>query len=172
MALADTGDDAARAYIERLEPVEANVTLGRLLFRQGKGEEAMAALEAAYLRYRADPWPLPWFVLSSLAIVEELIARDARLAGRAWNALREPFVLRMSNEARMNTVVSAASRTGSGEACAPAFAAFEPNPVWQEEFLVLRARCYAATGSPLAAPAERDAIEFRAMQPPTFLPGL
>ena len=172
MALADTGDDAARAYIDRLEPVEAGVTLGRLLFRQGQSEEAMAAFEAAYRRYRTDPWPMPWFLLSSLAVVEELIAREPRLAGRAWNALREPFALRMSDEARMNSVVSAASRMGSGEACGPAFEAFEPNPVWQEEFLVLRAKCYAATGSPLAARAEKDVIEFRTMQPPTFLPGL
>jgi spermidine synthase len=174
LALADSGDVAALPYIEQMrayEPVEADVVLGRLLLRQGRTEEAWAAMERAYLRYRTDPWPLTSIMLGSLDVVEEVIVQEPKLAGRIWSTLREPFVMRLCDEARMGTVVSAASRMPPGEPCASAFEAYEPNPLWMEKALVLRAECYAATRAPLASRAEKDVLEFRLMRPSTFAPG-
>ena len=59
-----------------------------------------------------------------------------------------------------------------GEACDSAFEAYEPNPIWLEKALVLRAECYAATHERLASLAAKDVLEFRLMRPSTFVSGM
>ena len=174
-ALADLGDDAAPHYIERMrasQPVEADLALGRFLFRRGENEAAWTAFEAAYVRHRSDPWPLPLLVTDSFGVVDALIAREPRLAQRIWTTLHEPFILRLCDETRMSVAVTAANRLPAGEECASAYQAFEPNPSWTEEFLVSRARCYSAALHPWAGRAEEDVLAWRRLRPPMFSPGL
>ena len=98
------------------------------------------------------------------------IVRDA--CNHLEQALRQPFAVHMAEDARMNLRVAAATRTGSGAVCDAAYRAYEPRPVWSEEFLFGRATCYGAAHDPLATRAEADVLAFRNMRPPLFSPGL
>jgi hypothetical protein len=111
-------------------------------------------------------------MLGSFDVLEELIARDPKLAPRIWATLREPFVLHLCDEARMSAAVSAATQMAPGEPCVSAFEAYEPNPVWSEKSVIARAECYAATHGRLASRAERDVVQLRLMRSSTFAPGL
>ncbi len=174
-ALADVGDEGAERAIEVLRPshpVEADLALGRLLLRKGDTEGAWNALERAYVAYRTDPWPQPFLVFESLRLIDPLVSQNPKLAPRIWTALKEPFVLRMYDETRMTEAASLASRLPPGEPCVTAFLAFEPNPIWSEDFLVSRATCYAATRFSLAPRAEHDVLTFRKLGAPAFGAGL
>jgi spermidine synthase len=174
-ALADIGDDAALRWIEPLrafEPVEADLTKGRLLLRQGRVEEAWNALESAYVSFRTNLRPLASLVSRSFDLVEEILRRAPRLAVRIDAALREPFVLNLCEEARMKILVAAATHLPPGPPCVSAFEAYEPNPTWTEEFLGSREACYSATGHPLAAAAAEDLLRFRLQRASKFSEGL
>jgi spermidine synthase len=175
VALADTGDEAAVPLIERMrifEPIEGDLAEGRLLFRRGQPEDAWAALESAYRAYRTDPWPMPLLVSQSFDLVEQLIVRQPRLVPRIYAALQEPFVMQLCDEARMKLLVAAATHLPPGAPCVSAFAAYEPNPSWAEDFLISRADCYSAAGDPMAGPAAEDLSRFRSQRPPRFAAGL
>jgi spermidine synthase len=170
-ALADTGAEAALPYIDAtrsFEPIEADVALARLRFRQGAVDDAMRALEAGFGGYRTDPWPMPSLMLRALSLSVEMLARYPRLAEPMWNALREPFGMRLADEVRKKVAAYAASILPPGAPCIEANHAFEPNPVWTEEFLESRARCYEATQDPSASRARGDVAEFLRLAPSRF----
>jgi hypothetical protein len=170
-ALADSGAEAALPYIDAMrsfEPVEADVTLARLRFRQGAVDDAMRALEAGFAGYRTDPWPMPSMMLRALGLSVEMLARYPELAEPMWNALREPFSMRLGDEVRRKVAAYAARMSPPGAPCVEANHAFEPNPVWTEEFLESRARCYDAVKDPLATRARGDVAEFLRLAPSRF----
>ena len=170
-ALADAGNEAASGYIDAMrgfDAAEADVTLARLRFRQGRSEDAMRSLEAGFAAYRADPWPLPTVMLRALSVSVELIARNPALATRMWTALRTPFCMRLADEVRKKVAAFAAHLMAPGPACVEANEALEPNPVWTEEFLTSRAACYEQTAHPLAPRARNDIREFLRLAPTRF----
>jgi hypothetical protein len=74
----------------------------------------------------------------------------------------------MMDEARAQTRVALARRLPPGPECAQALAYFEPNVLWQADFLSFRAGCYQALGSSLAEAALHDLGEFRRQNLPSF----
>jgi hypothetical protein len=60
-ALAQAGDESAAGYIGRLSvtrPLDAQILLAELRWRQGRFPESADLYERALTRYREDPWPL------------------------------------------------------------------------------------------------------------------
>src|SRR5262249_43426556 len=60
-SLADAGDERALGLIlplHAVQPIEADVLLARLRWRQHRLPEATELLASALVRYRSDPWPL------------------------------------------------------------------------------------------------------------------
>ncbi len=167
-SLADLGDEKALPIIERLrpfEPIEADVALTRLRFRQGKLPEAVEALERAFQSYRVDPWPIGKVMYRAADLAVDLAAQDPgnTLGLRLYRGLQEPFVLYLMDEKRLSSLLAIAETLDGNrytKLTRNAVRALEPHPPWQKKFLLLRFQCYAALNDPLAGAAERDLRAF------------
>jgi spermidine synthase len=173
-ALADIGDDRALGYAEvlrRLIPGESDAVVARLHLHRGELDQAATALEAFFARLRTDPWPLRRTVGMALDQAKQIASRDHSLAPRLSSALREPFVLHLLEDARMEAAFATAVSAG-GAACTEAAAAYGSNVPWNEAFLRARYACFAAAHDVRAATAEEDLAAFRADEPMPFEAGL
>jgi spermidine synthase len=161
-ALAQAGDESAMSYIARLgttRPVEADVLLGQLLWRQNRFEEAAGLLERAFTRYREDPWAFLPVVNQSFAIAADVASRDRGLAERLNAALARPFAVLLLNEERLQTRYKVATYLDESK-LEDAIAALEPNVPWRKGLLTRRARLYEATRNPRASIARRELESF------------
>jgi len=164
-SLADAADEEALVYIEKqrpLQPAEAQVVTARLRWRQGRWEEAAAALEAVFVRYRSDPWPLPALMQRAIEVAQA-VAREApekTLARRLYQALSESFAVYLLNQSRLRCRLDIALDLGDRELLKDAFEAFEPHVPWQRRFLEKRLDCYRHLADPRTAKAERDLQQF------------
>jgi len=174
-ALTDAGDDAALPLLEQLrafEPTEADALLARLHLRRGRRAEAAAALEAAFRGYRADPWPRLAVMRAALTETTGELAQDPALGRRLFDALREPFAVRLLEDERRSERLKLAARVDFPGLCAEALAAFEPNFPWSREPLALRYECYAAGGGARAARAKAELLAFMSGEPSSLSAGL
>ena len=161
--LADRGDAAALPYIEAVAAehlIEADVVRARLFFRQARHEEALAALERAFVAYRSDPWPVPLIMGGALDLAEELAAGRPDLAPRVFSALDAPFSVYVLDVDRLGTLLRVAQVLPLATHCRPALEPLEANIPWSLEILLYRRNCYEATGDPRAARARSDLDEF------------
>ncbi len=168
-ALADGGDSRAVSYAARLrdsQPAEADAILARFLWSQQKWEECFAAAAAAFERYRGDPWPLLPVMQRLLAIIEDLPARDPRLAEPGCDLLASPFSVSLLDQERTMARITLCQKVDPFHTV-EAFRPTEPNSPWDASLLEIRARAYAATGDPRAgvARSERDAFWKRESRP-------
>jgi spermidine synthase len=166
-ALAQGGEERAAALIERLRgfhPVEAELLIGRLRWRQGRLEEAVGAFERAFVAYRRDPWPLLQAVRNAFPIVADIASKDTRLAVRLWDVLAQPFAAALLEDERRLVRLEVASRADAAR-YAEAVQEMEPNVPWRRRVLELRARAYEATGNTRAALARRELEEFIEKEP-------
>jgi hypothetical protein len=169
--LADAGDDAALPYIEQLrgfDGAEADCILGRLRARQGRLEEAAAALEAAFKRCREDPWASEVVVLEALTLARGIANRRPDLSLPLFEAVRTPFVVRCSNHDRLDAMAELLSHLDLKAHCREALKPLEPYVTWDRNWLTLRRDCYVATHDPGARQAARDLEEFLSREPVTF----
>ena len=173
-ALAQGAEEAATLLAARLQgphPVEAEIVLARLRWRQGRAQEAVEALERAFGRCRQDPWALPAVVKNAFPIVLDLASKDAALAARLDDALAQPFAVAVLDDERRLVRLEVAGYLDLPRYAA-ALAELEPNVPWRGSVLERRARAYDATGSPLAPAARKDLSEFLESEPPPFFPGV
>ncbi|MBI4514202.1 MAG: fused MFS/spermidine synthase [Deltaproteobacteria bacterium] len=173
--LADRGDEAAARYIESLrhqQPIEADAMLGHLRWRQGRLQEAAAALTAAFIAYRSDPWPLPHVLGRALEVATAVAAADKQLGEQLLEALTTPFAILALDEERRSAVLKIATQLNFDKYCLPALEALEPHAPWQREVLRARVRCYRAAGHPRVEQAEEDWGAFLAGEPAAFGRGL
>lgn len=161
-ALAARGDESVLPYIEELrryQPTEADAVLARLRWRQGKMDEATAALERAFVAARRDPWPLRLAMLRTLELAGEAAAGDPARARRIFDALSEPFAAGLVQDARQLARLQAATQVTPGrcnELVVAALEPFERGVPWNRPFLHNRATCYEQLRHPLAANARQD----------------
>jgi len=164
-SLADAAGEEALVYIEKLrplQPVESQAITARLRWRQRRWEEAAAALEAVFLRYRSDPWPLPPLMQRAIDVARA-VAREApnkTLARRLYQAMSEPFAVYLWNQSRLWCRLDIAADLGDQELLKDALEAFEPHVPWQPQFLEKRLECYRHLVDPRTAKAERDLQQF------------
>ena len=157
-ALADAGDDSAEEFIRRLaagRPIDADILLACLRWRQGRFPEAAGLMEKAFTRYREDPWPLLPVVNQSFLIVADIARRDRALAQKMDAALALPFAVLLLNEERLETRYKVATYLDQSR-LEDAIAALEPYVPWRKGLLSRRARLYDSMRNPLAAKAHRD----------------
>jgi hypothetical protein len=166
-AFAETGDERALAYAEELRatsPGEYDAIVARLRLRQGRLEEAAASFEELFVGLRENPWPMVRLVRAALEETSELVRRDARLAPRMYQALREPFALRVLDDLRRWIALGAAMAM-QGTECVDAVGVFEPDVPWDEGFLRSREECYRRANDPRAERAGAEVLEWRANKP-------
>jgi spermidine synthase len=169
---ADVGDDArARPLIDRwaqLLPTEAAFAEARLLRRQGKLEASADVLAAAFVRWRADPWPELFMGRAALGLAADLARREARTRDGLWRALSEPFAIRALDEGRHSLRLELAPLMAAPSACVDALAPLEPFVPWDAPLLKLRRDCYARNRHPLAHLAQAHVDAFVAYEPSVF----
>ena len=173
-ALTDVGDADALPLVEKLrvfEPTEADALTARLLFHQGRPADATGALEAAFRAYRDDPWPRLEVMHRSLDLAMDL-ARDPALGRRMYDALKEPFAVRLLEDERRAARLSLAGQIDFRGLCSEALALYEPNVPWSKQLLTIRYQCYAPGGGARAKKAEEDLVTFVRAEPPSFGEGL
>ncbi|MGH9889447.1 MAG: hypothetical protein ACREBE_28190, partial [bacterium] len=167
--LAEKGDLAALEYIGQLaevQPIEAEVAFARLARRRGDNEVAMRGLLAAFVGYRADPWPSQAMMGRALRLADDIVAAQPEKAPLLFDALTPPFAVATVEQPRLMERLGLATRPGMADRCVEAFFLLEPHVPWNEEALRFRSRCYADHHHPLAARAERDLAEFSSSAPP------
>jgi hypothetical protein len=170
---ADAGDEAALEWIEALrayQPAEADACLARLRLRQGWHEASLAALEAAFARYRADPWPMPLVMQGALDAALELAGQKPELVPRVQDALSPEFALRLLNEVRVEERFVIGSLGDPGPGCARLVEVAEPHVPFTRPWLEYRFRCYARTDDPRLAAAFLDFTRFEARDREPLLP--
>jgi spermidine synthase len=157
-ALADTGDESAAPYIDRLRqtrPVEGAVLLAQMRWRQGRLEEATGLFEKAFALYRQDPWPLLSVMNKTFLIVADIAGRDPRLADRLEKALAQPFAVLLLDEERLQTRYKVATYLDVLR-LEDAIVALEPHMPWRKGLLERRAKVYESTRNPRAEVARRE----------------
>lgn len=158
-ALAVAGDAGALTLGESLRSVWPPVADGiaaRFHLRHGNGTEAVRALEASLVAYRAEPWPPPTFMLRILGETVDAARIDPSATRRLLSVLEQPFAVHMMDEARALTRVALARLLPPGPECAEVLDYFEPWVPWQADLLSFRAACYEAQRPALAAGALED----------------
>jgi spermidine synthase len=165
---AETGSDNAVSLIEQLrryQPGEADAILATLRFRQGRFEDAAAALEAAFGDFRASPWALYRFKERGVALASAVAVRRPDLAVRMFDGLKSPFAIRALEDERLATEANLTRLLDFKGQCHGAVTALEPHVPWSRSFLTLRLDCYRAVGDPRLGAAMRDLEEFEATEP-------
>ncbi len=173
-ALAQRGDEQALPYIEKLRlaaPVEADMVLARLRWRQRRLQETAAALDRAFRMYRTTPWPLPIATRRGLTLILE-IARDqdgAAIVSRLMDSLSKPFPVQVFDEYRRSALLLLAQREAGGIVCSATeyelIKSWEPAFPWQHDYLEARARCYSQQRDPRAVQANRDFEAYKSAEP-------
>lgn len=166
--LAERGDLSAMTFIDALRgefPVEADTLLARLLWRQGRRADGVAALVRAFEQYRTNPWPLPVVMRRAIRFANEIAeAGDATLNARIEASLREPFAVELMRERRRSSLLYVQDLMSPDGMCSDAVLetvhSFEPHVPWQAIFLTKRANCYQTRNDPLARKAADDLREF------------
>jgi spermidine synthase len=166
--LADQGDAAALGYIEKLGellPADAEAIQATLYWRQKKEKEAVATLAKFLNDARTDPWTTQDLLRRSMVRAETMANSDQ--SGEAvrlfYNALRAPFCVwngETERKLRFLTIAMRLDGNKLGQHTRPAIEAFEPNVMWERQFLISRATCYRAVGSWRSDQARRDVVEF------------
>jgi spermidine synthase len=160
---AEAGSDDALSLVEQLRsfsPGEADVLLATMRLQQSKVDEAAAAVEAALIRFRTDPWPILQLKGRAIETAAAIARRNPALARRMFDALAQPFALRSLDDVRLTTAAALVMRTPSQPLCREAVAALEPFVPWRRDFLTIRRDCYLATGDTRLTAANRDLGEF------------
>ncbi|OFV94162.1 MAG: hypothetical protein A3G76_00970 [Acidobacteria bacterium RIFCSPLOWO2_12_FULL_65_11] len=165
---AATASDLALPFINRLRayrPGETDALLATLRLQQLRLPEAAAAVEAALVRFRTDPWSMQRYMERAVQIAQILVSRDRTLARRMFDALGQPFAVHAIEDRRLVALAELTRQVDFRGLCGAAVSALGPDVPWTESFLRLRLDCYQATSSPRAAAAARDLDEFLVNQP-------
>jgi len=172
--LAAAGDEAALGPIEALRAfssAEADALLGRLRERQGRADEAAAALARAFESHRLDPWPRADLMLRAIGAAQRVARVRAELASRLHASLDQPFAARAIDEERLIAGWDIASLVDAAT-CARAARKLEPWVPWERPILERRLACYTAAADPLAARARADLALYLEEEPVPLADGL
>jgi spermidine synthase len=170
-ALADGGDEAAEVFIEALsadEPVAADCLRGRLRARQGRLDEAVAFLEAAFHGAREDPWTDVRALTSALTLAPELGATSPERAERLRKALDRPLALYAFDDLRLRIVAELASRTELNADCVALADSVGPQVPWSPEWLQFRVLCFEAARDARLPSARAELQRFVRSEPRGF----
>ncbi|MEE8525077.1 MAG: fused MFS/spermidine synthase [Thermoanaerobaculia bacterium] len=168
-ALAHSGDDRAPEYAERLrswQAVSSEATLARWHYVKDRKEMAVRHLIAAFEAYRSDPWPIAALMLRTLIMANALGSEDPEFGRPLYDALAEPFSVKLFEESRKRIRVELAKATGFEELCVEAFEALEPWVPWEHRFLADRYECYRLNHHVRTPRALADLEKFIAIAPP------
>jgi spermidine synthase len=173
--LAGAGDPRlpeAAARVRAIEPTEADFLLARWHAAAGRRDEGARHLLAALAAFRTDPWPYAPLVRRTTPLAVRWSRQDRRLAAAFFEALSEPFAVRLLEQVRMIDRLEVARALDDERLCAEGLAPLEPNVPWEGRLLAYRLLCYERGGHPREPLARRDLARYLASSPPSLAEGL
>ena len=173
--LAAAGDPRlpeAAARVRAVEPTEADFLLARWHATAGRSAEGARHLLAAIAAYRTDPWPYSPLVRRTLSLAVRWSRQDRRLAAAFYEALSQPFAVRLLEQVRMLDRLEVVRALDDERLCAEGLAPLEPHVPWEGRLLTYRLQCYERTGHELEPLARRDLARYLADSPPNLAAGL
>jgi hypothetical protein len=137
------------------QPIVSRVLSARSTFEQGDTTAAATAVEDILRELRTgDPWEIQAALVFAGPLAVQIARKEPSRVPRLVQALDQPLpVYRLESVRRQVLIAFAEIDLGS---CMPAFAPFEPYPIWEAKPLALRVRCYERARSPLLPRAEAD----------------
>ncbi|MEZ4269438.1 MAG: fused MFS/spermidine synthase [Myxococcota bacterium] len=159
------------APLRATQPTLALALLARWHATRGAGGPAVRALVEALVAYRADPWPFRPAMVRALELAVELAPKAPAAAAALSAALSERFSVSVLDYLRTRVRLTVAGADFPA-LCRDALAVFEPEVVWEQEFLTQRYTCYRLTKSPLEAIAGEELREFMALEALPLADGL
>jgi hypothetical protein len=166
-ALAQAGSEMAPEYIDalrRVRPLEAGAVLTHWHVQNGNLDSATAALHAALVGLRDDPWPWPPLMRRALGLASPLAQADSSLAPVLLTALDEPFAVHLLNDNRRFERLAVANEIGLKEII-EALDEYEPYVPWTWNFLANRAQWYNTVGHDRAVVAYDEWKQFADDEP-------
>jgi spermidine synthase len=173
--LAEKGDPRLSEAVDQLravEPTEAEFVLARWHAAAGRRAEAARHLLAALNAYRSDPWPHPALARRIVPLGLHLSRQDRRLAPAFYEALSQPFSVRLLEQVRLLNRLEVGRVVDAERLCAEGLAPLEPHVPWEGKLLAHRVWCYQRTEHPLESQARRDLAQFLEYSPPNLEAGL
>ena len=168
--MADAGEEGALAHAAALrawQPIESDVLVARLRWRQNRLDEATTALERAFREYRSNPWPMPLFMYRAIELAQAISRQssDGACARRLHAALSEPFAVRLWDQVRRAAGYNVALDTLDSALLRQSIESFEPHVPWRRSFLEKRALCYELFGDRRVGRARRELGSFLRREP-------
>lgn len=169
MVLADAhavlGHEAeAVALAEKLRafsPTEADVVHARLRWAKRETRASWAALRAALIAYRDDPWASSRLLQRGLALVEPIASRNRDLVPEMVEVLRVDFAVSSLRYAREDLLLDLGLLTDDAALCVEAVERMGPFAGWSKYALERRVRCYELARHPDLARALNDLEDFK-----------
>jgi spermidine synthase len=166
------GSQDAPALVETMRatwPGEADIVLARFYAAKGQGALAAKALASGFDGYRRDPWGSILVLGAGLELAADLARRAPGDGAALFSALREPFSVHLLDAERRRARVRVARRADFPGLCVEAIGALEPDPPWNEGFLMQRVQCYELAGDARLERAKADLDELRRHLGPPFM---
>jgi hypothetical protein len=173
---ARSGDeDAALPLLDRLRPqfpAEADTFLAMLRLKQQRPREAAAALAAAFVRMRTDPWSTLAIAQKAIDLADLIAAADRSTAPQLFEAIRQRFAIGVADRSRLVAAVGLTRRMDFARTCRAPLDDLEPFVPWNREILTLRRECYQTTGDSRLGIAARELDDYYAHEPAPLASGL
>ena len=165
LARIETGDTNVQQQIDIVgsrQPIEADVLTASLLLKQGRLDEAAAAMHRALVAFRTNPWSDTEVMSQAMVIARRIGESSPARARLMFDAMSKPFaVLQQQNLRRYTLLRLAPLFDGCGATTLAALRDVEPHSYWSREILDLRADCYRRAGlDELADRAWRELAEY------------
>jgi spermidine synthase len=159
--------DEVNRKLAEYQPMVSRVLSARSTFERGDTTTAADAVEDILRElHTGDPWEIQGALVFAGPLAIQVARREPSRVPRLVQALDQPLpVYRLESVRRQVLLALAEIDLGS---CMPAFAPFEPYPIWEAKPLALRVRCYQQAGSPLLARAEADLQRYQDMEGSEF----
>lgn len=161
-AFAVVGDARIPGLLENFPPdreIEKKIISAWFFFCKGKLAESSDELVKAFLLHRTNPWPIVEIMNRAFSLALKLVKKDSGLAGKLYESLGKAFCLSCNEEARRILLLNI-SKHLDNKILFEQVQELEPNPIWQENFLVLRLKCYQKISPKHAKSAFDDLLEY------------
>jgi spermidine synthase len=156
--------EALIGQLQRYQPTEAAIMLGKLRVRQGRLDEATDILESTATMLHTDPWPLQRYKRQALVLIERVADTSPLRNARLLRAIQQPFAIHALEDTRLKVAASLALRVDDPQACRAPIEALDPHTPWNANYLSLRRDCYRRAGDSRVAQAELDLARFLAAE--------